>query len=116
MTDDEYDAVYSLLREGLNSIPFNQRVHSGPWKELLAHINLKHTNPGKCENCSHKCHGYAGVGEKVHGAVRKGEKFLDNAMVMLALVRKFMVTVIVVTVKIVAVIYVSLNMVEGFLT
>ena len=57
MTDDEYDAVYSLLREGLNSIPFNKRVRSKQWKELLEHINLKHTNPGKCNNCGHTCHG-----------------------------------------------------------
>ena len=67
MTDDEYDAVYSLLREGLNSIPFNKRVRSKQWKELLEHINLKHTNPGKCNSWGHTCHCYAGVGEKVHG-------------------------------------------------
>jgi hypothetical protein len=67
MTDDEYDAVYSLLREGFNSIPFNRRVHSNQWKELLAHISLKHTNPGKCQVCNHKCHLYAGGGGSVHG-------------------------------------------------
>ena len=66
MTDDVYKAVYALLREGLNSIPYNRRIHTPVWKELKKHIESKFDKPGICP-CGHGCHLYAGGGGTVHG-------------------------------------------------
>jgi len=69
MTDDVYDAVYALLRAGLNTIHYNRRIHTPVWKELKKHIESKFDKPGVCP-CGHDCHGFAGMGGRVDGWCR----------------------------------------------
>ena len=66
MTDGVYDAVYALLRAGLNTIPYNRRINSQVWQELKKHIESKFDKPGVC-HCGHRCHGFAGAGGTVNG-------------------------------------------------
>ena len=69
MTDDEYEAIYALFREGLNTIPYNRRIHTPIWKELKKHIESKFDKPGVCP-CGHGCHGFSGMGGSVNGWCR----------------------------------------------
>ena len=72
MTDGVYDAVYALLRAGLNTIPYNRRINSPVWQELKKHIESKFDKPGIC-HCGHSCHGYAGRGGRVDGWCKQSE-------------------------------------------